>query len=85
MSWPATSAQRTVLAPAGHPPVDQPRVAREAVGRPEAQPLGHAGPEALDEDVDSPTQVEHDVATPSGDLRSTATERRPRSMTGLGV
>ena len=41
----------TGLAPAGHPAVDQARVHRPAVLRPEAEPLGDAGPEALDQQV----------------------------------
>jgi hypothetical protein len=42
---------RPVLAPAGHPPVDQRRPPGQARVRPEAQPLGDAGPEALDQGI----------------------------------
>ena len=35
--------QRPVLAPAGHPAVDEPRVAGEAPVGAEAEPLGHPG------------------------------------------
>ena len=42
---------RAVLAPAGHAAVDEPRVAGEADVGAEAEALGHAGPEALDERV----------------------------------
>ena len=44
-------APRAVLAPAGHPAVDQSRVAGVALGGPEAEPLEGAGTHPLDEDV----------------------------------
>ena len=43
--------ERTVLAPPGHAPVHQLRVAGEAHVGTEPEPFGHAGPEALDERV----------------------------------
>ena len=48
---PGRLRQRPALAPAGHAAVDQPRVARGAVGRPEAQALHHAGAVAFDQRV----------------------------------
>ena len=51
--------ERAVLAPAGHPPVDQRRVARQAVGGAEAEPLGHAGAVPLDQHVGAGRQPEH--------------------------
>jgi len=43
--------QRPVLAPAGHPAVNETRVAPEAVLGTEAEPLGDAGAETLDQCV----------------------------------
>ena len=43
--------QRPVLSPAGHAAVDEARVALGAVGGPEAEPLHHARPVALDQRV----------------------------------
>ncbi len=43
--------ERALLAPAGHAAVDDARVALEDHIRPEAEPFGDAGTEALDEDV----------------------------------
>ena len=51
MSWPAASASGPLLAPARHPAVDEARVAGEALVGPDAEPLGHAGPEPLEERV----------------------------------
>ena len=48
---PGRLGQGAVLSPAGHPGVDQPRVAGQALVRSDPQPLGGAGPHALDEDV----------------------------------
>ena len=50
---------RAVLAPAGHAAVDELRVAGEADVGPDAEPLGHAGPEALDERVGLLDEREH--------------------------
>jgi hypothetical protein len=50
---------RAILAPAGHPAVDDPRVAGEAVLRAEAEPLGDPGPEPLHDDVGLFHQPEH--------------------------
>ena len=43
--------ERAVLAPARHPAVDQPGVARSAFGGTEAQPLHHTWAIALDQGV----------------------------------
>ena len=51
--------QRAVLAPAGHPAVDQPRVALEALLGAEPEPLGGAGAHPLDQHVGLCDQVEH--------------------------
>ena len=51
--------QRPVLAPAGHPAVDQPRVAGVAVGRPDPEALGDARPVALDQHVRVLDQTQH--------------------------
>ncbi len=48
-----------VLAPAGHPPVDEPGIAGEADLRADAEPLGHTRAVALDEGVRSVGQREH--------------------------
>src|SRR5690606_38031295 len=45
---PGGVGQGALLPPAGHPPVDELRVAGEAVVRADAEPLGDAGPAALD-------------------------------------
>ena len=50
---------RAVLAPPGHAPVDELRVAGEAVVGADAEPLGDAGPEALHDDVGLLDQREH--------------------------
>jgi hypothetical protein len=50
--------ERAVLAPAGHPAVDQPRVASQAVVRAEAEPLRRTGPETFDQHVGGGHQVE---------------------------
>lgn len=55
---PGGVGQRAVLAPAGHPAVDELRVAGVAVGRADAEPLGDPGAEALDEHVGALDQVE---------------------------
>ncbi len=56
---PGRRRQRAGLAPAGHPAVDQPRVALEAHIGAEAEPLGGAGAHPLDEHVGLRDQVEH--------------------------
>lgn len=48
---PGALRQRPLLAPAGHSRVDQLRIAGEARLRPDAQPLGDAGPEGLDQHI----------------------------------
>ena len=59
MSWPGGLRHRTVLAPAGHAAVDELRVAGEAHVGAEAEPLGHAGPEALDQRVGLLDEAQH--------------------------
>lgn len=51
--------ERSVLAPAGHPAVDEPRVAGEAGLGADAEAFGDAGPVALDQDVGARDEVEH--------------------------
>ena len=51
MSWPATLAIGPVLAPAGHPAVDQSRVPGQDRLRSQAQPLHDARTEPLDQDI----------------------------------
>jgi hypothetical protein len=53
--------ERAVLPPAGHPPVHQAGVALPARLRADAEPLGHPGPEALDDDVRAGGQGEGQV------------------------
>lgn len=55
---PGALGQRAVLAPAGHPAVDELRVAGEAGVGADAEPFGHSGAVALDEDVGAFGQVE---------------------------
>ena len=59
MSWPAVVGVGTVLAPAGHAAVDEPRVAGEAHVGTDAEPLGDAGPEPLDQRVGPLDQAQH--------------------------
>ncbi len=63
---PGPLRQRPVLAPAGHPPVDQLRVAGEAGVGPDAEPFGDAGAVPLDEDVGAFDQVEDAVGAALG-------------------
>ena len=51
--------QRAFLAPAGHAAVDQLWIARQHDVGPEAEPLHHAGPKALDQRVGVRQQVEN--------------------------
>ena len=67
--------ERPVLAPSGDAPVDQARVALLAHVGAQADALHHAGAEPLDEASARSTRC-RTVATPSGCLRSIATERR---------
>ena len=73
--------QRAVLAPAGHAAVDEPRVAREqhvrARGRAAPSRRGGSPRSARRRCAASRARA----ATPSGVLRSSVTERRPRSIT----
>lgn len=48
---PGRRGERAVLAPAGHPAVDEPFVHRVQVGGPDAEPFRHPGPEHLDHHV----------------------------------
>ena len=52
---------RPLLTPPRHAPVDQPAVAPEAGVGPDAQSLGHAGPEALDQPVGLLDEPEHEL------------------------
>jgi hypothetical protein len=56
---PGVPGPRPVLAPAGHPRVDQARRTGQAVLGPEAHPLGHPRAEHLDQDVGPLDQVQH--------------------------
>ena len=58
MSCPAASEYGPVLAPAGHPPVDELGVAGEALVGADAEPLHHARAEALDQRVGALDEVE---------------------------
>lgn len=51
--------QRSVLAPAGHPPVHEPRIAGQRGVGPDAEAFGDARPVALDQDVGALDQIEH--------------------------
>src|SRR5690606_7318716 len=50
--------QQAVLAPTGHPAVDEPRVAGMALRRADTQPLGDSRPEPFDENVGHLDQAE---------------------------
>ncbi|QND97732.1 hypothetical protein SY91_05188 [Burkholderia cenocepacia] len=58
---PGRGCQRSILAPAGHAPVDQLRIAARANVGPEAEPLHHAGPQALDQRIGLRDQIERGV------------------------
>ena len=58
MSWPAAVAVRTLLAPPGHPPVHQLRVAGEAGVGADAEAFHHARAEALEQRVGPFDEVE---------------------------
>ena len=73
--------QRPVLAPAGHAAVDQPRIAREQRVGPEAQPLHHAGPEALDQRVGARRRARAPPRRRPSTSGRASTERRPRIIT----
>ena len=75
--------QRALLTPAGHPAVDQPRVALQAHVGTEAQALHDAGPEALQSQVGPVDQAQRGLR-PSGRLRSSVTLARPRLVGVLG-
>ena len=61
MSWPGGLRHRTVLAPARHASVDELRVAGEARVGTEAEPLGDAGPEALEQRVGALDEPQHEL------------------------
>ena len=67
-----------VLAPAGHPAVHQARVAGQAVLGADPQPLGHPGPEPLQQGVGSFDQRQHGL-DPLGRLEVDA-DRAPASV-----
>jgi hypothetical protein len=56
---PGAVGQRAMLAPSRHPRVDQTRVTGQTVGRTDAQPLGDAGAQPLDQHVGSLDQAQH--------------------------
>ena len=58
---PGGRGERAVLAPTGHPPVDQPRIAGVHVRRPDAEPFRDTWPEAFDEQVGGVAQPQHDL------------------------
>ena len=58
---PGPIGERTGPTPSGHPAIDQPGVAGGALVWAEPEPLGHAGPIALDEDVGALDEAHHDV------------------------
>jgi hypothetical protein len=60
---PGVRGVRTVLPPAGHPAVHQPGIHSEAVVRPQAESLGDARAEPLDEYVGGADQIEHHLST----------------------
>ena len=76
MSWPAPG-EGAILAPSGHPPVDQRRVLGQTRSRPDAEALGHPRPEALDQRVGAAHQPEA-RPSPSSCFRSTPIELLPR-------
>lgn len=51
--------ERPVLAPAGHPPVDEPRIAGQRRVGTDTEAFGDARPVALDQDVGALDQIEH--------------------------
>ena len=55
------TGQRAILAPAGHPPVDQRRVLGETRSRPDAEALGHPRPESFDQRIGALHQSKHDL------------------------
>ena len=67
-----------VLAPARHAAVDQPAVAGEAGLGPDPQPLGHSGPEPLDQPVGLLDQVEDEL----DGVGVLEVDARPRAVTG---
>ena len=83
--------QRTVLPVAGHASVDQLRVARRDVGRSEAETLGDARTEALDEHVGLLAELQDQFTTGvalqvDGDRRSRTIEEVPRRfLISVGV
>jgi hypothetical protein len=61
---PGRLGERPVLAPAGHPPVDQPRVPRLAVGGADAEPFGDPGPVPLEQRVRALGEPQHHLGAP---------------------
>ena len=51
--------QRTLLTPAGHPAIDQPRIARQDDIRSEAQTFHDTRPEPFDQRIGAFEQAEH--------------------------
>ena len=56
--------QRTGLAPAGHPAIDQPRIDGHAIVRPQAQLFHHAGAEPFEHSIGLRDQLEKNSAIP---------------------
>ena len=87
---PGAVGERAVLAPAGHPRVDQPRVAGESVVGADAEPLGDARAQPLDQHVGALHQPEDDVAAGralevDGDRGAAAVQRVPLRGHQLGA
>ena len=81
--------QRPVLPPAGHPPVDGLWVAGEHLLGADAESLGHARPEALEQPVGGGDQAQDDLG-PCGGLEvhgdaASRAEQRPVADGGGGV
>ena len=72
---PGLRGVRPVLAPAGHPAVDEARRSRMALRRADAEAFGDAGPEALDEQVGARREVEA-----AGDVRGRLEVQRDRAL-----
>lgn len=76
---PGFSGHRSLLAPATHPAVDQPRIVLQADLGAQAELLHRAGPRALHQDVRSADQL-RTLARSSVLVRSAVSSVRPRSI-----
>ncbi len=84
---PGRAGERSRLTEAGHAPVDEPRVAREADVGPEAEALHHAGPEPLEQPIGALHEPQHrrdrfGVLQVDGDAAPAAREQITRSSAG---